>query len=183
MGSQSSMTEPIGESIKSLMRSFPQGVTIVTGVADGSPFGVTVSAFSSVSLEPPLVMVSMSKGTRARDMLSTASAFTINVLSADQSDIAERFAGRSDSHRYRFEGINTRVGSNGCPIFSSAVGYLECSGWSQHEEGDHTMIVGRVTEAGLNGDSPPLVYYKRRYTTVVTPAADSEAHDSLLAEW
>lgn len=177
------MPASLSDSVKLLMRSFPQGVTIVTGEKEGAPFGVTVSAFSTVSLDPALVMVSMTKGTRARDALYSAKSFTVNVLSSDQSELAERFAGRSGSRSYDFQGVPVRKGSNGCLVFTTAVGYLECVSWSQHEEGDHTIIVGRVVAAGVDSEASPLVYYRRRYTTVVAPSADAPLHDSLSAEW
>ncbi len=177
------MTEDIAESVKLFMRSYPQGVTIVTAENAGKPFGVTVSAFSSISLDPPLVMISMTRGTKAHDILAEAETFTISLLSAEQAHLSDRFAGRSESQRYDFGGLRVSRGLNGCLYLQSAVGHLECKRWSSHVEGDHTLVFGRVTAGSVDSETTPLLYYRRRYTTVVQPAADSEVHDSLLAEW
>ena len=176
--------EDVAEGLKRLMRSFPQGVTLVTTKErGGEPFGVTVSAFSTVSLDPPLVMISMTKGTRAHSVLSHASRFAVNILASDQSKVSERFAGRSESHRFSFEGLALEEAENGCTLLRTAVGNLECTKAGTHEEGDHTLILGRVTRARLSHDAPPLVYYKRGYTSVASTAPAPTSPATLQAEW
>lgn len=170
------------ETLKALMRSFPQGVTLVTSAGPDGPFGVTVSAFSSISLSPPMIMVSMNKGTKAHEVMSAVDRFAVNILAADQSQLSERFAGRSPAHNFDFHGLPVRRGENGSPILQTAVGYIECTKLASHDAGDHTMIMGQVTAAFLSHDAPPLVYFKRSYTTVVPPTGHP-GYDSLLGEW
>jgi flavin reductase (DIM6/NTAB) family NADH-FMN oxidoreductase RutF len=177
------MTDTTSESVKALMRAFPQGVTLVISMYRGEPFGVTVSAFSSISLVPPLVMVSIGKGTKAHEALSQSERFTVNFLYSGQSSISERFAGRTQALRSRFDDLDVREGSDGCLFLADSIGHIECEKESSYEKGDHTIFIGRVLLASLHRDSPPLVYYKRRYTTVVEPATGSQAYDSLLGEW
>lgn len=165
------------------MRTFPQAVTIVTAISRGGPFGVTVSAFSSISLDPPLVLVSLIKGTRAHNILTSAEEFAVSVLSSDQSSLSETFAGRSESQKSPFDDLPFRKGRNGCMVLESGVGYVECRKSGTHDEGDHTLVMGRVTHVKLNRHAPPLVYYNRHYTTVVMPPSGSTTYDSLLAEW
>jgi flavin reductase (DIM6/NTAB) family NADH-FMN oxidoreductase RutF len=172
-----------GEGLKQLMRSYPQAVTVVTTANRGEPFGVTVSAFSTISLDPPLVMVSMTKGTAAHDVISGASHFAVNILAADQAKISERFAGRSESHKFSFEGLAVEKAENGCTLIRTAVGHIECTRASSHDEGDHTVIMGKVTRVKHSHDAPPLLYYKRGYTTVASTVPTPSAADSLFGEW
>lgn len=173
----------VAEELKRLMRSFPQAVTVVSARNGGEPFGVTVSAFSTVSLDPPLVMISLMKGTTAHSVLSRATHFAVNILSSDQSKVSERFAGRSEGHRFSFEGLALDEAENGCTLLRTAVGHIECTKAGSHDEGDHTLIMGRVTKARLSHDAPPLLYYKRGYTSVAPTVPTPTSPDSLLAEW
>lgn len=170
------------DTLKTLMRSFPQGVTLVTAQGDEGPFGVTVSAFTSISLAPPIVMVSMMKGTKAHDVITSARHFAVSLLSSDQDQLSERFAGRSATHSFDFQGLPIKMGGNGSPVLETAVWHIECTRLESHDAGDHTMVMGGVTAAEMSHDAPPLVYFKRNYTTVVPPTGHA-VYDSLLGEW
>jgi len=177
------LVEDVPEKLKQVMRAFPQGVTLVTTKVAGRPFGVTVSAFSTISLRPPLVMLSITKGTRAHEALTKAETFAINTLGSDQLAVSERFAGRQRAHTSDFGELPVKEGSNGSLLLRTALAHVECARSALHDAGDHTIIVGRVTKVELIREALPLIYYDRRYTTVTTPSTSSPTFDSLLAEW
>lgn len=145
---------------RSVLSRFASGVTVVTAVgADGVDHGMTVSAFCSLSLEPPLILVCIDHGTVMHGILGNAAAFTVNVLAADQEDLARKF---SDPDNGRFEGTSYTRGANGPALLTGAAAWLECALAHRYEGGDHTIFVGRV-EAADAGDAQPLVYYRGGY--------------------
>lgn len=153
------------EDYKSVMRRWPSGVTIVTLQHDGMPHGLTASAFTSVSVGPPLVLVVIDKGGRSRDWILESGAYCVHLLAEDQSLLSDRFAGRLAGHEDRFAGLEARPGVTGVPVLGDAMAYLECEVEAAHEAGDHTIFVGRVVACGVRADDRrPLVYHNTRYT-------------------
>jgi flavin reductase (DIM6/NTAB) family NADH-FMN oxidoreductase RutF len=139
---------------------FPSGVTVVTTKdEDGSDEGMTVSAFSSVSLDPPLVLICIEKTASAYKALTTASGFVVNVLSASQEQIARRF---SIIDIDRFEGVGYSRSPNGLAVLDDVLGVIECATFAMHDAGDHTIIVGEV-EAARAQSGTPLLYYRGGY--------------------
>lgn len=171
------------QGLKSLMRVFPQGVTIITTKRGERLYGITISAFTSVSLKPPLVLVSVSKETPTHAALADEESFTVNILSSEQASLSEKFAGRSAGTTDKFHETKFRKGENGCPILEGALGFLECKRRSSYDGGDHTIILGEVTNADLRSGELPLVYYNRQYTTVLLPTLEKSSYESLLGEW
>ncbi len=171
------------QELKSLMRSFPQGVTIITTRHGDEFYGITVSSFTSVSLKPPLVLVSVSKEAPTHEVLEEGEAFIVNVLASDQSSLSEKFAGRVTGSNDKFRGTKYRIGKNGCPILEPSLGFLECRRWGSYDGGDHTLVLGEVTNAESKKGNLPLVYYNRQYTTVLLPTLEKSSYDSLLGEW
>jgi len=157
--------EEIQEGLKSFMRLYPQGVTIVTAIHDGRPVGLTVSAFIPVSLEPPLVLFSIDKSSYMHGALSSSRVVAVNLLAHDQSWLSDRFAGRHGVED-KFSGIGYRLGSLGAPILEGVIGYLECRAWRSYDGGDHTLFVCEVVKTEIMRDEKPLVYYRRGYTTL-----------------
>ena len=148
------------DEFRSVLGRFPSGVTVVTTKApDGSDSGMTVSAFSSVSLEPPLVLICIEKTASAYEALIESTGFVVNILSASQEQIARRFAIVDID---RFEGIGYSRSQNGFAVLDDALGLIECSTVAQHDAGDHTVIVGEV-EAARAGTGTPLLYYRGGY--------------------
>ena len=165
----------IQNGMKQVMRVYPQGVTVVTTDSDG-PKGLTVSSFTSVSLDPPLILVSIAKGSAMHDVLRGARAYAVNFLADDQKSVSDRFAGKTQS-RDRFDGIEFAKGTTGSPIISGARAVLECNAWSAYEGGDHSIFVGEVVSAKALNSKRPLVYYSQQYTTTETmeyPAPPSD---------
>ena len=148
------------DEFRSILGRFPSGVTVVTTrTADGSDQGMTVSAFCSLSLEPPLVLICIEKTASVYDALTSAPAFIVNILSAKQEQIARRFAIVDID---RFEGIGFSRSSNGIAVLDDVLGVIECNRFSLHDGGDHTIIVGEV-EAGRAEIGAPLLYYRGGY--------------------
>ncbi|MDQ3515845.1 MAG: flavin reductase family protein [Gemmatimonadota bacterium] len=145
---------------RSVLSRFASGVTVVTAVdVKGVDHGITVSAFCSLSLEPPLVLVCIDHQTVMHGVLGGSSAFAINVLAVDQEDLARKF---SDPDNNRFDGTSFARGDNGAPALTGAAATLECAMMERYEGGDHTIFVGRV-ETAESSDAPPLLYYRGGY--------------------
>jgi flavin reductase (DIM6/NTAB) family NADH-FMN oxidoreductase RutF len=139
---------------------FPSGVTVVTTKnGDGSDEGMTVSAFCSVSLNPPLVLICIEKNASAYRALTNAPGFVVNILAASQEQIARRFAIVDID---RFEGVGYSRSQNGFAILDDVLGVIECATFAMHDAGDHTILVGEV-EAARAQSGTPLLYYRGGY--------------------
>jgi flavin reductase (DIM6/NTAB) family NADH-FMN oxidoreductase RutF len=139
---------------------FASGVTIVTTCdADGRPTGLTASAFTSVSLDPPLILICVDHKSQTHGPLMDRGRFAVNFLSADQEALSRKFA---TTRLDKFDGVPHRMTALGVPVIDGALAQLECVTVSRHEEGDHTILVGRVEETTAI-DAAPLVYYRGQY--------------------
>jgi flavin reductase (DIM6/NTAB) family NADH-FMN oxidoreductase RutF len=148
---------------KQVMRHFPSGITVVTLRAGDETHGLTVSAFCSVSLDPPLVLVCIGTDLYSHELIERGKCFAVNFLSENDADLSDRFAGRIPELTDRFAGLKTAVAVTGAPILECCVAYLDCTVYAAHDGGDHTIYVGLVEDAGVLGDTPPLVYYQGTY--------------------
>ena len=142
---------------------FASGVTVVTSMSDGSPVGMTCQSFSSVSLEPPLVMFCPAKTSRAWPMMQRAGFFCVNFLSADQAEVSQAMATKGND---KYDGIAWRPAATGAPMIDGAIGFVDCTVHSVHEAGDHYVVLGRVRELGFGEDGKPLLYFRGGYDTV-----------------
>jgi flavin reductase (DIM6/NTAB) family NADH-FMN oxidoreductase RutF len=148
------------DEFRSVLGRFPSGVTVVTTkAADGSDQGMTVSAFCSLSLEPPLVLICIEKTASVHEALTGAPGFVVNVLSAKQEQIARRF---SIVDIDRFEGVGFSRSGSGIAVLDDALAVIECNRFTMQDGGDHTIIVGEV-EAGRAETGSPLLYYRGGY--------------------
>jgi flavin reductase (DIM6/NTAB) family NADH-FMN oxidoreductase RutF len=142
---------------------FATGVTVVTARdANGLRVGLTANSFNSVSLTPPLVLWSLSSQASSMLAFSKGSHYAINILSAGQRALAERFAAREVD---RFEGVALRDGAGGAPIIEGAAAVFECFNRSRYEEGDHIIFVGEVERCERRADASPLIFHGGRYFT------------------
>ena len=142
---------------------FATGVTIVTARnAAGELVGLTASSFNSVSLEPPLVLWSLSHGASSMPAFANGSHYAIHVLAADQKALAERFATRGID---RWAGVEHRPGINGAPLLAGAAATFECFNRSQYKEGDHTIFVGEVERCEHREGASPLLYHGGKFYT------------------
>ena len=138
------------------------GVTIVTSSAGGRIHGMTVSAFSGVSLDPPLVLVCADLASNTHPLIAEGGVFAVNVLASDQTALASRFASKQDEWR-RFEGVEWRAGATGAPLLAGSLAAFDCRVASAHAAGDHVIYVGRVEAVQLDGEREPLLYFARAY--------------------
>ena len=145
---------------------FASGVTVVTTRdAEGRPAGLTATAFTSVSLDPPLVLVCVARNAQSYPALEGSPGFAINILAVGQEAISNRFASSVGSTHEKFEGISHKSGSLGYPMLDGALAHLECSTVHSYAGGDHTIFVGQVevAEGYAESGSAPLLYYRGRY--------------------
>jgi flavin reductase (DIM6/NTAB) family NADH-FMN oxidoreductase RutF len=143
---------------------FATGVTIVTGRdADGTRVGLTANSFNSVSLDPPLVLWSLSRQAGSMAAFSRGSHYAINILAADQHALAERFSRKAA--RDRFAGVAFHEGVGGAPILAGAAAVFECFNRSRYEEGDHVIFVGEVERCAHRTGAQPLIFHGGRYFT------------------
>ena len=146
---------------------FASGVTVVTSVSDGQPVGMTCQSFSSVSLEPPLVLFCPAKTSRAWPLMQRAGFFCVNILASGQADVSTAMATKGTD---KYDGIGWRPASTGAPLLDGVLGYVDCTVHSVHEAGDHYVVIGRVKELGFGADGhEPLLYYRGGYETVTRP--------------
>ena len=146
------------------MRAFPQGVTVVTTATPEGPKGLTISAFTSISLNPPLVLVSISKASRVHPYFMGSNVFAINLLADDQKSVSQRFAGMGEAAD-RFKGMDFAAGQTGSPIIQGVRAVVECTKWKVYDGGDHSIVIGEVVRAQKMNEKPPLVFYQQQYTT------------------
>ena len=140
---------------------FATGVTVVTGLMpDGTPAGVTVNAFTSVSLRPRLVLISLADSTICLDAFIKGDRFAINVLGDDQHTLSLAFATR---RKNKFKGVVYETWDSGCPILPGCLANLECTRVAVHQGGDHVIVIGEVDRMEHSEDGNPLLYYCGSY--------------------
>jgi flavin reductase (DIM6/NTAB) family NADH-FMN oxidoreductase RutF len=164
IGDRIDLESDLQNGLKQAMRVYPQGVTVVTMTGPSGPIGLTVSSFTSVSLEPPLILISIAKGSVIHDLFREAKAYAINFLADDQKSVSDRFAGRTKA-KDRFEGLGFTRGVTGSPIIEGVRVAIECRAFRVYEGGDHSILVGEVVSAKAFNSKRPLVYYSQQYTT------------------
>lgn len=147
---------------KALLRRWASGVTIVTTRAGEHVAGMTVSSFSAVSLDPPLVLFCADKKALTLPVLARAGVFAVNVLADDQFELSAQFA-LSGNEELRFEGLVCREGPTGSPWLPGTAAVLDCRTVASHDAGDHVIYVGQVEAAELDAEREPLVYYDAAY--------------------
>jgi flavin reductase (DIM6/NTAB) family NADH-FMN oxidoreductase RutF len=139
---------------------FSTGVAVATVLdAHGNPHGLTVSSFTSVSLDPPLVLVCLGHTAGAIDLFRSAGHFGINVLAEDQRDLSDRFSRKRDD---RFGGLDWRRGKTGVPLLAGVLATLECSVWRSVAAGDHDIFIGQVVDTHV-AEGAPLIHYSGHY--------------------
>lgn len=148
---------------KTIMGNYPTGVTVVTTVdKDGTPVGLTVNSFASVSLDPTLVLWSIDHKVSTLDTFKNADKFAIHTLAEDQGDICSLFASKGVD---RFANCDWSLSEHGLPIISGAYGVLQCKSFQQIEAGDHTILIGEVVDIQQE-DKEPLLYHKRKFGSI-----------------
>ena len=150
------------ESFRQALSRFASGVTVVTVAAGDELHGMTASAFASVSLQPPRILVCLDKSSRTRALLAEVRDFAVSVLGANQEEISRAFANTGPKP---FESSNHKRGENGAPLLDGALAWLECSVAEIIDGGDHDIVLGNVT-ACTSAEGNPLIYFDRRYRSL-----------------
>lgn len=159
------------DDFRRVLGHFASGVTVVTTWdAAGQPAGLTASSFTSVSLDPPLVLVCVARTAQSYQALHAHGRFAVNVLHRDHEQLARRFASSTGAAE-KFVGTTYRPGTLGLPVLENALAEIECTTVHAYPAGDHTIFVGRVEAAECRGDSglEPLLYYRGRFHRLHTP--------------
>ncbi len=146
---------------KKVLGSFGTGVTIVTSCAGDRIHGMTVSAFTEVSLDPPLVLVCADKTSNTHPVIAEGKVFAVNILARDQEELSNRFASKKDEDK-RFDGIDYEVGETGAPLIAGTVASLDCRVVEAHDAGDHVIYIGEVQALRVS-DREPLLYLRGSY--------------------
>ena len=151
------------DDFKQVMRRWASTVTIVTTRTDNVICGLTVTSFSSLSVQPPMVFVSIYRKTHTHPLIENSGIFCVNILAPDMSHISDRFAGRHPDED-RFAGLAHHTEATGAPILNDAVAFLDCRVIEPLITGDHTIFIGQVEAAGLlKPEQAPLLYYMGAY--------------------
>ena len=153
------------DDFRDALRNWASGVTVVTARAGDTMHGMTVSAFSSVSADPPLVLVCANRSSKTHEVIQQGGFFAVNILAKDQADISNTFSSKKLEDR-RFDHVAWELGQTGTPVIVGAVANLECEVVSAHAEGSHTIYIGRV-KASRTTDAAPLLYFSGGYRTLV----------------
>jgi len=147
--------------LRDALGCFATGVTVVTCLGpDGAPAGLTVNSFTSVSLDPPLLLVCLNRRAASTERLVAASCFAVNVLQTGQQPASIRFSTRDED---RFGTTAWDCGEAGAPILKDSLGVFECERFAVHEGGDHHILIGRVVKASFDAGVDPLLYFRGRY--------------------
>lgn len=147
------------------MRAFPAGVAVLTVDVEGERLGLTVGSLVSLSLDPPLVGVAVSRQAAMHEILRRADAFALSLLAGDQAALAQHFA-RGVPPIGLWQPVPVRAGATGPPLLAGALGWVECRPRGEYEVGDHTLFVGEAVAVEQGRDAPALVYRDRRYVSV-----------------
>lgn len=148
---------------RNVLGHFPTGVTAVTAVLDGTPHGMAIGSFTSVSLEPPLVAFLPTKSSGSWGAIREAGTFCVNVLAADQMETCAVMASKAED---KFADVDWHAGPTGSPIIEGSVAYIDCEIEAVYDGGDHDIVVGRVVELDVTGDDKdPMVFFKGGYGT------------------
>lgn len=155
------------ELLRNAMRQWATGVAIVTALHDGITHGMTVSSFTSVSLTPPQVLVSLAQNTRTHTLVKASHKFGVSLLAAGQHEISDLFAGRIPDEEERLAGLETITLETGVPLVKDALAHFDCRVIATFTSGTHTLFIGEVLAVQSHEASPPLVYYNRGYRSLL----------------
>ena len=151
--------------LQALMRRLPHGVAVLTVDAAGERLGLTIDSLVSLSLEPPLVGVAVSRQAAMHELVRDAAGFALSLLAAGQEEVAQHFA-RGVPPIAHWHGIATRPGALGAPLLEGALGWIECSVAAEHPAGDHTLFVGEVLAVEVGTAVPALVHVGGGYRSL-----------------
>jgi flavin reductase (DIM6/NTAB) family NADH-FMN oxidoreductase RutF len=148
------------QAMRTVLGHFASGVTVVTALTGEGPIGFTCQSFSSLSLDPPLVVFAPGRSSTTWPRLRVIGRFCINVLAEGQDAVSQNFA-RSGADK--FAGVRWRPSAHGSPVLDDVVAWIDADLWAEYDGGDHTLAVARVLDLGADGDRRPLLYHRGGY--------------------
>lgn len=154
------------ESMRRAMRHWVAGVTVVTSQYQGLRHGMTVSSFTSISLIPPMILVSLERNTRTHLLVIQSGFFAVSILSVEQQYLSERFAGRTEFEEDRFSGVDTFPMISQAPLIAGSLAYMDCRVVSTVEAGTSTVFLAEIMAAESGDGGAPLAYSNRAYYTI-----------------
>lgn len=151
------------DTFKEVMSRWASGVTVVTArTEDGRAHGMTANSFTSVSLNPPLVLVCVDRKHLTQALIQERKAFAIHVLHADEAELSNRCAGFRGHEGHWLDDLETREEVTGAPVLAAALAWIDCTLWETYEGGDHLIFVGEIQAGGTSGGEP-LLWFSRGY--------------------
>ena len=149
----------VGE-FRQVLGQFATGVTIITAMDDSAPVGVAANSFTSVSIDPPLVLFCVGRSSSTWPRIEKARRFAVNILGDHQEELSGLFATKGAD---RFGQTEWRVGVGGSPVLHDTLAYLDCEFWNEYDGGDHIIVVGRVLDLGVQREGAPLLFFRGKY--------------------
>ena len=143
-----------------IMGRFATGVTVASTKVGDETFGMTANAVTSLSLDPPLVILCVQKGGQSHDKFSEGACFALSVLSAEQQELSDRFAFKGPKD---FSGLDFETAATGAPILKQALGWVDCKLKEILPGGDHDIFIGEILDGGATDEGQPLLYYGGKY--------------------
>lgn len=155
------------DSFRAAMGRFAAGVTVVTMASSDEVNAMTATAVSSVSLEPPLVLVCIDRDNHSNKLISEGAAFAINILAEDQQELSDTFARPGAGKTEALATVSSSKGPSGSPIIDGCLAHLDCELFASHSAGDHTIFIGKVLRAEISdNDKKPLLYWNGSYANI-----------------
>ena len=151
------------ENLRKAMRNWATGITIVTVEHEGVQHGMTVSSFTSISLEPPLISVSLYNSSRTYKLVNAAGHFGVTILAADQEEISNRFAGRVPDTENRLEGLDVETLVSGAPFITGGLSFFDCRVTQSISLGTNTLFIAEILDLRSLDDGNPLLYFDQKY--------------------
>lgn len=148
---------------RTIIGNFATGVTVITAAAGEELQGMTANAFTSLSLDPMLVLICVDKGSHTHRVVQSGGAFTVNVLGAHQEGVSRLFAKKAEPERGALRGQAFRIGVTGAPVLEDCLAYVECRVAGELPGGDHTIFLGEVVDAAVVSGGEPLVFFRAQY--------------------
>jgi len=155
------------EQLRQAMRAWTTGVAVVTAVYDDRQYGMTVNSFNSVSLEPPVISVTLKRLTHTHECVEKSGEFAMTILSSKQKELSDRFAGKIPDIKDRFEGVHTEKLLIDAPILKDGIAFFNCRVISSMPVGENTLFIAEVIAARVEGEGEPLVYHNRVFWKLI----------------
>jgi 3-hydroxy-9,10-secoandrosta-1,3,5(10)-triene-9,17-dione monooxygenase reductase component len=165
---QEDVYRPDAAEFRRVLGRFATGVTIITAMDGDEPAGVAANSFTSVSLDPPLLLFCVARSSTTWPRIERARKFAVNILGEHQEELCKLFSAKGAD---RFGQTAWRIGAGGSPVLAECIAYLDCEFWAEYDGGDHIIVVGRVLDLGVDHDAGPLLFYEGQYGRFAAPGS------------